>query len=146
MSIRKIVAGFLVCAVGVGFIPFLSVNQVATAAEKVEKTKEEVIFTKGEEPTEFIASPCVTTIPTAEPMSTPFVEVFIQFIDGEECYMGIARPQYDGDTSYVNVKIIHPYEEKEGYRFLGWENNNGLYQPDEEIKVYQSQDCMFYAK
>ena len=22
---------------------------------------------------------------------------------------------------------------KEGYRFLGWENNNGLYQPDEEV-------------
>lgn len=146
MSIRKIVAGFLVCAVSVGFIPFLHVNQVAIAAEKVEKAYEEVTFTNGEESTEFIASPCITTTPTAEPMSTPFVEVFIQFIDGEECYMGIARPQYDGDTTYVNVKIIPPYEEKEGYRFLGWENNNGLYQPDEEIKIYQPQDCMFYAK
>ena len=79
-------------------------------------------------------------------MSAPFVEVFIQFIDGDNCNMGIARPQYDGDTTYVTVKIIHPYMIKEGYRFLGWENNNGLYQPDEEVKIFQPQDCIFYAK
>lgn len=164
MLIKKIVAESLVCAVVVGFIPFLHVNQVAIAAEKYANTYEDITFTSEEEsatttvtqivnpttaPTqtpEVVTSPGITTTPTVEPMSTPFVEVFIQFIDGDNCNMGIARPQYDGDITYVTVKIIPPYEEKEGYRFLGWENNNGLYQPDEEIKVYQPQDCMFYAK
>lgn len=157
MSIRKLVAGFLICAVVAGSTPFsnfslITVSQVQAASQETEdnleylQEKTPAQTTIPTQTPEVVTSTCVTATPTEGPMSTPFVEVFIQFIDGDNCNMGIARPQYDGDTTYVTVKIIHPYMIKEGYRFLGWENNNGLYQPDEEVKIFQPQDCIFYAK
>ena len=157
MSIRKLVAGFLICAVVAGSTPFsnfslITVSQVQAASQETEdnleylQEKTPAQTTIPTQTPEVVTSTCVTATPTEGPMSTPFVEVFIQFIDGDNCNMGIARPQYDGDTTYVTVKIIHPYMIKEGYRFLGWENNSGLYQPGEEVKVCGEDGYAFYAK
>lgn len=87
-----------------------------------------------------------TILPTTEPHETPFVEVFVNFMDGDGSQTQITRPQSDGEVTYVAVTIPAPMKEREGYRFLGWQNKNKLYQPNEMVKLYSQQECTFYAK
>lgn len=153
MLIREAVSGYFMCAVAVGTIPVMDVSPVAVLQVQAASGETEENITPSVTPTfaptqkpEVTTAPCVTAMPTDEVMSTPFVEVFVEFIDGEHCDLGITRPRYDEETTYILVQIIEPYEKKEGYRFLGWENTKGIYQPGEVVKVYDPEDDTFYAK
>ena len=136
MSIRKIVTGFLVCAVIVSSTSFLNGAQIviATSTNDPAQTPKDV------------TSLCVRITPTEEPMPTPLADPFIQFVDGENTRTEIGSSQIEGYTTYLIVKMIEPYKKKEGYRFLGWKNNCGLYQPGDEVKVCGKGGYIFYAK
>lgn len=73
---------------------------------------------------------------------TPHGDYYAYFKDGDKSWQSRLYPIQAGGSSIQMPEV----EEKDGYRFLGWDNGVGLYQPGEWAPMHNLSDSTFVAQ
>lgn len=137
-----------------GMSDFITVN---TYPEVVD---EEITFTSADDS---IVSVTTDGAIQAHEMGTTTITATTTTGLTETIVVSVTRPPYadymahfkNGTDSWtygfypvgVGSSIIMPeVEEREGYRFLGWSNGIGLYQPGESVGIHDGSDASFVAQ
>lgn len=80
--------------------------------------------------------------PTPTPLETPKGDYYAYFKDGDKSWQSSLYPVRAGGSSIQMPEV----EEKDGYRFLGWDNGVGIYQPGEWAPMHNLTDSTFVAQ
>lgn len=88
-----------------------------------------------------VSDPQPVETPTPTPVETPIGDYPARFINGTDSWSS-GWYAIGAQTSVQMPEV----EEREGYRFLGWKNCDGIHQPGEWVRIHNLSDGTFIAQ